>query len=142
MPGHLRMHSSKKILSRLLVITLISTLVACGSLQEKREQSFYDTLTLFKHALRWESPESQLAFFINPESANLPSRYGMRAVEMDQLTPPVEIEENIWVIKVRLQYLKESSQSIRTIDDRQQWHWLGEDDGWRRNNPMPTVLRR
>ncbi|WP_135567987.1 hypothetical protein [Solemya elarraichensis gill symbiont] len=136
------MHSSKKILSRLLILSLISILAACGSMQKKREQSFHDTLTLFKHALRWEAPESQLAFFIQPETANLPSRYGMRAVDMEQLTPAVQIEENTWVIKVRLHYLKESSQSIRTISDSQQWHWLGEDEGWRRNNPMPVVSRR
>jgi uncharacterized membrane protein len=142
MPGHLRMLSSKKILSRLLIISLVSTLAACGSMQKKREQGFYDTLTLFKHALRWEAPESQLAFFIQPETANLPSRYGMRAVEMEQLTPAVQIDENTWFIKVRLHYLNENSQSIRTISDKQQWHWLGEDKGWRRNNPMPVVTRQ
>ena len=142
MPGHLRMHSSKKILFRLLIISLITTLAACGSMQRKREQGFYDTLTLFKHALRWEAPDSQLAFFIQPETANLPSRYGMRAVDMEKVTPAVEIDENTWVIKVRLQYLQESSQSIQTISEEQQWHWLGEDKGWRRNNPMPVVTRR
>lgn len=135
--------SSLKLISHLsLPLLLASSLSGCGGMEEKRDKNFSDTTTLYKNALRWKTPAEQQAFFADSNNANLPSKYNMRIVEIQILGPATAISEDERILDSRLSYLKESNQSIQTLMDSQHWIWKGEEEGWRRSNPMPTPRHR
>lgn len=128
-------------LKLLLPFTLLMLLFGCQSMDERRQaESLRQTLRSFETALRWDRMEHAYGF-LDPEvmqQQSLPTHLDdLRVVRYEVLEPPVFLKDERVMQLVLLQYVHESRQVVKTIQDRQYWRFDDERQRWLRTNPIP-----
>ncbi len=118
------------IISRVLLILLISSLTACNAYKTKKKMgSLETTLTSYNVALRWAQHKELYSYYVSPNGTQPPA--DIDALEEISVTGIKEVEKTIndeqtnANVKIVVKYYKKSEGSIRTLKLDQEW-WYNE----------------
>lgn len=127
----------------LLLLVAYLSLAACqvASLTERSEANkLRDTLADYESVIRWGSLEKAYGF-LTPElneKAVIPNDLGnYRVTGYELLNVPSKLSEHKVTQSVRIDYVLKDRQILRSLVDKQLWHWVEEESTWQRANPIP-----
>jgi hypothetical protein len=137
------MRNVKPIFLMLLMAILATTLLSgCQTLGErKKSTTLQDTLRLYEGVIRWGTL-SKAYSFRNPESMealdDIPSGLSnIRVTSYEVAQGPLLKDETTAVQTVLIEYIHKDMQVIRSLQDRQVWHYNEEEEGWELTSKVP-----
>ena len=130
-----RMISSRVILFSLLLWSL----TGCQTLGEKHQADvLLETLRKYEAALRWGSMQQAQSFASADIAKFSPTRRNdIRIIHYEVVQGPAQVSEVKALQTVLIQYVHESSQSVRELLDQQVWQYDAETQTWALQSPLP-----
>ncbi len=124
----------------LLLTILLWLMTGCVSLSEKRQSDLLvETLNQYEAAIRWgamrqaENFATEEVVGFNPVAAK-----GLRIIHYEVVQGPTLVSENKALQTVLIQYVWESSQTVRELLDQQVWVYDVDVERWNRESPLPA----
>ncbi len=122
-------------------VALLLLAAGCESMAERRQaESLRQALRGFETALRWDRIEQAYGFLspgVLERQETPPNTADLRVVRYEVLEPPVFLAEDRVTQLVLLEYVHESRQVLKRLQDRQYWRFDAERGQWLRTNPIP-----
>jgi uncharacterized protein YceK len=127
-----------------VVVTLAVLVCAsgCATYREDRKQDALEAATTaYAAALRWGYYETAMGY-LHPEKrkvAEVPkSLRNIRVTGYYVVQPPVPVGDNERVQVVRIDYVHEDVQSVRSLTDRQTWRYERSNKIWWLDTGLPA----
>lgn len=124
-----------------LIVLIAVVLSACGSLETARVNQKRDLrLIEYGQTVRWGHLSDVYAFLAPAEQAvqTIPEHLdNIRVTQYEVLMPPVPEGEHKFTQTVKIEYLFEDQQVVRTLIDTQVWEFDTDARQWFRTNPPP-----
>ncbi|MEN8177187.1 MAG: asparagine synthetase [Pseudomonadota bacterium] len=123
-----------------LLSLLLWSLTGCQTLGEKRQAAFLvETLRKYEATLRWGSMQQAQSFASDDVSKFSPTRSkDLRIIHYEVIQGPTQVSEIKALQAVLIQYVHESSQSVRELLDQQIWEYDEETEQWTLQSPLPV----
>ena len=124
----------------ILLALLLWPLAGCQTLGERRQSELLvETLRKYEATLRWGAMQQAQSF----ASADLGSfsptgNKDLRILHYEVIQGPTQLSEEKAVQAVLIQYVRESSQSVKELLDQQVWIYDEENETWTRQSPLPA----
>lgn len=133
--------AQKLILSIGLILTLL-WLTGCETMETRKQANrLSDTLSAFSAAFRWGQFE-QVYGFRKTESGQMEtppeSLNNIRITSYEIISAPAIISEDTAVQTVGIEYIRQDSQSVKQLIDRQVWGYDAENKVWFLKSPVPA----
>jgi hypothetical protein len=122
-----------------LLILLLWTLAGCQTLGEKQQTNLLvDTLRKYEAALRWGSMQQAQSFASTDIAKFSPTgRSDIRIIHYEVVQGPALVSEVKALQSVLIQYVHETSQSVKELLDQQVWQYDDETEAWTLISPLP-----
>jgi len=123
----------------LLLIVLLPLLGGCGAYSErKKEMALESTLYQYRTAMRWGHWQT-LAGMRGPKAPAMPdfNRDNIRVTGYEIQQPPVPVDETLVLQVVRIDYVLQDSQRLKSLQDKQEWRHDKESKQWQIFSPFP-----
>lgn len=106
---------------------------ACGRVKEDKMASSLESATNgYRESIRWGYFDAAFGF-VHPdrrEDPNAAALGNIRVTGYDVIQPPVITPQNTAVQQVRIEYVLEDEQRLKSLIDRQDWHWDEDRTAW------------
>ncbi|WP_043756275.1 hypothetical protein [Imhoffiella purpurea] len=118
-----------------LAIAILATTGGCGAIKKDKMAVTLQAATHgYQSALRWGYYESAYAF-VDPKQREdkpmPPDLTGLHLTGYDVVQPPsIKKDEDTATQIVRIEYLYESKQVVKSLTDRQLWQWDADKKTW------------
>lgn len=129
----------------LLFLLLAFGLSACqveGIAERKKAVKLRDTLNRYEVVVRWGALEKAYGFLVPELNEDVVIPAGLdniRVTGYDLLGGPSKLSEDRVTQTVRIDYVLQDSQVVRSLADKQIWQWNDEIGDWQRANPVPEL---
>ncbi|MDJ0805208.1 MAG: asparagine synthetase [Gammaproteobacteria bacterium] len=123
-----------------LLLLLFWMLSACQTLSEKRQSALLvETLRKYEATLRWGSMQQSQSFASEEIAKFSPTRQkDIRIIHYEVVQGPTQVSEDKALQTVLIQYVHETSQSVRELLDQQVWSYDPETEQWTLQSPLPV----
>lgn len=124
-----------------LIITAVM-LAGCQTLaSDKEKNQLTDRLKRYETTLRW-GYYHQLGGFLKTAQplADEKNLNEVKIIRYEMIEPPIIFEKNQAVQKIRLSYLRQDEQVVRTFVDHQQWQFNEDIEQWQLTSSLPPCL--
>ena len=112
-------------------------LVGCQTLSEKHQATVLEeTLRKYEATMRWGSIQNARSYRVEDASFSSPINKELRIIHYEVVQGPTLIGEDKALQTVLIQYVFESSQSVKELVDQQVWQY--EDAQWMLQSPFPV----
>ncbi len=133
-----------ELIAPLLIVALLATMLlsGCQTLGERKQSTaLEDTLRLYSGIVRWgalrkaysfRNPESEEALDEIPEGL-----HNIRITSYEVTQGPIMRDETTAIQTVHIEYIHKDVQVIRTLQDKQVWHYNDEKESWTLTSKIP-----
>jgi hypothetical protein len=134
---------------RALILIVAATGVAlgaasCGEVKKDRlGQALYSATTGYGQAIRWGYYDAAIAF-LEPETRegfDPEALSNIRVTGYEVLQPAVISPEETAAQLVRIEYVLQDEQRVKTLSERQDWRWDKDDGAWWLHSGLPKFAR-
>ncbi len=133
-----------KRIAPLLIVVILATvpLSGCQTFGERKQSTaLEDTLRLYAGIVRWGALRKAYSFR-NPESVEALDKipeglHNIRITSYEVIQGPVMSDEITAIQTVYIEYIHKDEQVIRTLQDKQVWHYNDEKESWTLNSKIP-----
>lgn len=136
-PPILRMSYRLAVLLGLAAALLIP---GCGKVREEGKSNALEAATTaYGSAIRWGYYETALGYLHPDKRVELPAGIeSIRVTSYDVVQPPLRQDEDGATQVVRIEYLHEDVQRVKSLTDRQTWRYDPEAKGWWLYSGLPA----
>lgn len=122
----------------LVLLILIMSLSACQTLSERQQSTMLeDTLRRYEATVRWGNIQLAQQFQADQAAEQPLLPPDLRITRYEVVQGPVLIEGQRAVQTVSIEYVFESTQTVRQLFDQQVWQYDTDAESWARQNPIP-----
>jgi hypothetical protein len=126
----------------LVVISLLSILSACQTLNERKQSDqLQSVLRNYEGVIRWGSI-GQAQRFQHPDETNeVQNRpeVAIRVTHYDVVQGPTMIDDNTAIQTALIQYVLVDTQVVREVLNQQTWKYDSEEKAWFLTSPLPVL---
>ncbi len=128
------------IMKIILLSLLLWSVSGCQTLSEKKQTDvLVETLKRYEATLRWGAIQQAQSFSADDAATYIPGRSkDLRIIQYEVVQGPTQVSEEKALQTVVIQYVHESSQSVRELLDQQIWQYDAEREKWLLQSPFPT----
>ena len=130
---------------RALAVLLLATSIgfgasSCGRVKEdKMAAGLYNATKGYRESIRWGYFDAAVGFLYPDTRADLDAKLleNVRVTGYEVIQPAVITPQETAVQLVRIEYVLEDQQRLKSLMDRQDWRWDADSAGWWLHSGMP-----
>ncbi len=123
-----------------LLSLMLWSVSGCQTLTEKRQTDvLVETLKQYEATLRWGAIQQAQSFASQDIPTYDPGRNkDLRIIQYEVVQGPTQVSEDKALQSVMIQYVHETSQSVKELFDQQIWTYDEETEKWSLQSPFPA----
>jgi hypothetical protein len=131
-------------LSVALLLGIVVGIAGCAGVKEDRmATALYEATNGYRQAIRWGYFDAA-AGFLHPDDREGLDPSGLENIRVtgyEVIRPAIIAPDQSAVQLVRIEYVLEDEQRLRSVDDRQEWRWNADQRGWWLQSGLPAFTR-